>query len=202
MCYAEINLILLPFLRTAAAPRPDQKRGRTRQLIWGIFHPRLRCVSRFVAVSGRRQSSGLPTISRPCCLGLGKAVAMLGCVSQSCTWLLCSGFAWAPRRHWQAGAGLFGRKGSFGRSMWRLPDSRAAQAWTKCTLVCIYALMNSRDIIAKLIGDGWSKVGQKGDHVQFKHSTKPGRVTVPHPARDIPIGTLKSIEKQAGLKMR
>jgi predicted RNA binding protein YcfA (HicA-like mRNA interferase family) len=62
--------------------------------------------------------------------------------------------------------------------------------------------MNSRDIIAKLIGDGWSKVGQKGDHVQFKHSTKPGRVTVPHPARDIPIGTLKSIEKQAGLKMR
>ncbi|WP_026605653.1 type II toxin-antitoxin system HicA family toxin [Methylocapsa acidiphila] len=62
--------------------------------------------------------------------------------------------------------------------------------------------MNSRDIIAKLESDGWFKVAQKGDHVQFKHNTKLGRVTVPHPSRDIPIGTLKSIEKQSGLKMR
>ncbi len=58
------------------------------------------------------------------------------------------------------------------------------------------------DVIAGLISDGWFKVAQKGDHVQLKHPVKPGRVTVPHPARDIPIGTLKSIEKQSGLKMR
>jgi len=32
--------------------------------------------------------------------------------------------------------------------------------------------------------------------------TKPGRVTVPHPEKDIPIGTLCSIEKQAGIKLR
>jgi predicted RNA binding protein YcfA (HicA-like mRNA interferase family) len=38
--------------------------------------------------------------------------------------------------------------------------------------------------------------------VQFKHPTKKGRVTVPYPERDIPIGTLKSIEKQSGLKLR
>jgi len=62
--------------------------------------------------------------------------------------------------------------------------------------------MNSRDVIAKLERDGWLKVGQRGDHVQFKHMTKPGRVTVPHPSRDIPIGTLKSIEKQSGLKLK
>jgi hypothetical protein len=31
---------------------------------------------------------------------------------------------------------------------------------------------------------------------------KPGRVTVPHPTRDIPVGTLRSIEKQSGLKLR
>jgi hypothetical protein len=31
---------------------------------------------------------------------------------------------------------------------------------------------------------------------------RPGRVTVPHPNRDIPRGTLKSIEKQAGIKFR
>jgi predicted RNA binding protein YcfA (HicA-like mRNA interferase family)/predicted RNase H-like HicB family nuclease len=62
--------------------------------------------------------------------------------------------------------------------------------------------MNSRDIIAELTGDGWFKVAQKGDHMQLKHPTKPGRVTVPHPIRDIPIGTLKSIEKQSGLRLR
>jgi predicted RNA binding protein YcfA (HicA-like mRNA interferase family) len=62
--------------------------------------------------------------------------------------------------------------------------------------------MNSRDPIVALRKDGWEQVAQKGSHVQFKHPTKPGRVTVPHPKRDIPVGTLKSIEKQAGLKLR
>jgi hypothetical protein len=32
--------------------------------------------------------------------------------------------------------------------------------------------------------------------------TKKGRVTVPHPVRDIPIGTLRSIEKQATIRLR
>lgn len=59
--------------------------------------------------------------------------------------------------------------------------------------------MQSRGIIARLTADGWRKVAQKGCHVQFKHPTKPGRVT--HPKRDIPIGTLRSIEKQCGLKL-
>jgi predicted RNA binding protein YcfA (HicA-like mRNA interferase family) len=62
--------------------------------------------------------------------------------------------------------------------------------------------MNSRDIISALQRDGWIQVAQKGSHVQLKHPTKPGRVTVPHPKRDIPLGTLKSIERQAGLKLR
>ncbi|MGN6309538.1 MAG: type II toxin-antitoxin system HicA family toxin [Xanthobacteraceae bacterium] len=62
--------------------------------------------------------------------------------------------------------------------------------------------MNSRDIIAALIADGWRQVAQKGSHVQFKHPTKPGRVTVPHPKKDIPLGTLRSVEKQSGLKLR
>lgn len=62
--------------------------------------------------------------------------------------------------------------------------------------------MNSRDIIKALVSDGWEQVAQKGSHVQFKHPTKPGRVTVPHPSRDMPIGTLKSIERQAGLKLK
>jgi predicted RNA binding protein YcfA (HicA-like mRNA interferase family) len=62
--------------------------------------------------------------------------------------------------------------------------------------------MNSREIIAAIQRDGWVQVAQRGSHVQFKHPIKKGRVTVPHPARDVPIGTLKSIERQLGLKLR
>jgi len=62
--------------------------------------------------------------------------------------------------------------------------------------------MKSQDVIAALKADGWEQVAQKGSHVQFKHPTKTGRVTVPHPKKDIPIGTLRSINKQAGLNLR
>ena len=62
--------------------------------------------------------------------------------------------------------------------------------------------MSSREVIRRLTDDGWYEVAQVGSHVQFKHPTKAGRVTVPHPKRDLPIGTLKSIEKQAGIKLR
>jgi predicted RNA binding protein YcfA (HicA-like mRNA interferase family) len=62
--------------------------------------------------------------------------------------------------------------------------------------------MNSRDVIKALKKDGWYEVRQVGSHKQFKHTTKKGRVTVPHPSREIPIGTLKSIEAQAGLKLK
>jgi predicted RNA binding protein YcfA (HicA-like mRNA interferase family) len=62
--------------------------------------------------------------------------------------------------------------------------------------------MNSKDIIAVLVAAGWFQVASRGSHVQLKHPDKPGRVTVPHPKRDIPIGTLKSMEKQSGVKLR
>lgn len=69
-------------------------------------------------------------------------------------------------------------------------------------MVCINTHMNSRDVISALQKDGWVEVARVGSHAQFKHPTKPGRVTVPHPRRDLPIGTLKSIERQAQLKLR
>lgn len=62
--------------------------------------------------------------------------------------------------------------------------------------------MKSGDVIKALEQDGWRQVAKKGSHIQLKHPAKPGRVTVPHPKKDLPIGTLKSIEKQAGLKLR
>ncbi len=48
--------------------------------------------------------------------------------------------------------------------------------------------------------DGCILVAQKGSHTQFKHPEKSGRVTVPHPKKDLPAGTIKSIFKPAGLK--
>ena len=62
--------------------------------------------------------------------------------------------------------------------------------------------MKSADVITALKADGWIVANQKGSHVQFKHPTKSGRVTVPHPKRDLKIGTLKSIERQSGLTLR
>lgn len=60
--------------------------------------------------------------------------------------------------------------------------------------------MNSRQVIAMLKADGWYSVNKVGSHEQFKHPNKPGRVTVPHPKKDLPVGTLNSIWRQAGLK--
>jgi predicted RNA binding protein YcfA (HicA-like mRNA interferase family) len=62
--------------------------------------------------------------------------------------------------------------------------------------------MNSREVIRRLQFDGWFEVAQSGSHKQFKHPVKPGRVTVVYPQRDVPEGTLRSIEKQSGLKLR
>lgn len=58
---------------------------------------------------------------------------------------------------------------------------------------------SSRDVIKILEADGWFEVAVVGSHHQFKHPSKKGRVTVKHPDKDIPLPTLKSIERQSGL---
>ena len=60
--------------------------------------------------------------------------------------------------------------------------------------------MNSKEIIKLLEVDGWVKHSQKGSHCQYKHRVKKGKVTVPHPKKNLPIKTVQSILKQAGLK--
>ncbi len=59
---------------------------------------------------------------------------------------------------------------------------------------------SSREIIQALKADGWYEVNVTGSHHQFKHPVRKGRVTVKHPDKDIPPKTLKSIERQSGLK--
>ena len=61
--------------------------------------------------------------------------------------------------------------------------------------------MSSDEIIRLLKADGWRKVHQKGSHYQFKHLIKLGKVTVPHPNKDLPVGTAKAILKQAGISL-
>lgn len=62
--------------------------------------------------------------------------------------------------------------------------------------------MDSRTIIRLIKADGWTLVRISGSHHHFRHPAKPGAVTVPHPKRDLKPGTLRSIEKQAGLALR
>ena len=61
---------------------------------------------------------------------------------------------------------------------------------------------SSREVLQALKADGWSVVNIVGSHYQFKHPTKPGRVTLKHPDKDIPRKTLDSIERQSGLRFR
>lgn len=58
--------------------------------------------------------------------------------------------------------------------------------------------MSSREVIQRLERDGWQLARTKGSHHTYRHPVKPGIVTVPHPKRDLPTGTLRSIFKQAG----
>ena len=61
--------------------------------------------------------------------------------------------------------------------------------------------MKVRDVIELIEADGWYLVTTKGSHRQYKHPTKPGRVTIGgHPSHDLAPGTLNSILKQAQLK--
>ena len=59
---------------------------------------------------------------------------------------------------------------------------------------------DSRDLIRELEADGWRHIGATGSHQHTKHPTKPGKVTVPHPKRDLHPKTVRSIYRQAGLK--
>ena len=61
--------------------------------------------------------------------------------------------------------------------------------------------MKVNAVLRMLRQDGWEEIARRGSHRQFKHRSKPGRVTVAgKPSDDLAPGTLKSILKQADLK--
>jgi len=55
---------------------------------------------------------------------------------------------------------------------------------------------NSRKIIKRLKREGWDEVRSNGSHHQFEKDGK--RLTVPHPKKDLPVGTARSIARDAG----
>jgi predicted RNA binding protein YcfA (HicA-like mRNA interferase family) len=57
--------------------------------------------------------------------------------------------------------------------------------------------VTSTEIIRRIKAAGWAELRVKGSHHHFRHSSRPGTVTVVHPVKDVPIGTLRSI-KAAG----
>lgn len=59
---------------------------------------------------------------------------------------------------------------------------------------------SSKDIIKRIKEDGWFLVRTEGSHHHFRHDGKKGTVTVPHPKKDLPIKTVKSIFGQAGVE--
>ncbi len=59
--------------------------------------------------------------------------------------------------------------------------------------------MKFREIENIIVKDGWYQVKQKGSHHQYKHPTKPGKVTIAEHGGDLNPDTVKSILKQAGL---
>ena len=59
---------------------------------------------------------------------------------------------------------------------------------------------SSREIIRILEKNGWKLKGCVGSHHQFEHKDITTKVTLKHPQKDVPLPTLKSIEKQSGIK--
>ena len=78
--------------------------------------------------------------------------------------------------------------------------TRIAPHSSKPHAVVTITTMNSKDIIKQLEDDGWQLRSVRGSHHVFKHPTKLGHITVPHPKRDLGVGLVHKLLKQAGLK--
>jgi len=63
----------------------------------------------------------------------------------------------------------------------------------------MHCSVSSKDVIRVLIKKGWKEVNRVGSHIQFKHDEIVGRVTVPHPNKDLKKNTFGSILKQMNM---
>ena len=61
--------------------------------------------------------------------------------------------------------------------------------------------MTSAQLIKQMLRAGWVLRGVKGLHHVYVHPQHPGHVTVPHPRKDLGMGLLKKLLKQADLSL-
>ena len=73
--------------------------------------------------------------------------------------------------------------------------------------ICVYDVyvichlrMNSKELIKTIEKDGWVLRGSKGSHHVFNHPHRAGHITVPHPKKDLGIGLVQKLLKQAAMK--
>ncbi|MDE1194604.1 MAG: type II toxin-antitoxin system HicA family toxin [Pseudomonas sp.] len=59
--------------------------------------------------------------------------------------------------------------------------------------------MKSRELIAELEAAGWALQRVRGSHYIYTHPRSPHTIPVPHPKKDLPLGTVKSIRRRAWL---
>lgn len=62
--------------------------------------------------------------------------------------------------------------------------------------------MRSGDVIDKLEAAGWVEVRRESSHVTFKKQGEPLLATVPHPRKEVAIGTLRKLERDSGVRLR
>jgi predicted RNA binding protein YcfA (HicA-like mRNA interferase family) len=55
---------------------------------------------------------------------------------------------------------------------------------------------NSREIIKRLRNEGFELIASSGSHHKFRRGER--TVIVPHPKKDLPIGTARNIARSAG----
>ncbi|QMW24737.1 type II toxin-antitoxin system HicA family toxin [Sandaracinobacteroides saxicola] len=60
--------------------------------------------------------------------------------------------------------------------------------------------MRSSDLIAELCAEGWILDRVRGSHHVFRHPTRAGITVVPHPKKDLGVGLVAAIRRQAGMR--
>lgn len=63
--------------------------------------------------------------------------------------------------------------------------------------------MKAREVLRMVKKDGWVEQPRKATaHIQLKHPSKPGKVTIADHKGELTLGEIKSIERQSGLKLK
>jgi predicted RNA binding protein YcfA (HicA-like mRNA interferase family) len=60
--------------------------------------------------------------------------------------------------------------------------------------------MNSGELIKRLEKSGWVLRGVKGSHHIYTHPRRAGHISILHPKKDLSVGLVHKLLKQAGLK--